>query len=208
MTSTRMVTSPRQEGWRLFGVILLVLTARCSYDSGMIYEGPKPLVVPYPVEREGEDFGYVDLRAEPERVGQLPEVRSYPQMGDLLTAINRTRSELRSLACSVTGGFDVKIGFIWYHTSTVDVAFVDVAKNRRKRAFRDLIQSYKTSVVDKCRKAGVINRHEIKRVFFCDEKRKGYCLRLFTLGSGRGADEAEPLWEATLPELTRFFAAM
>lgn len=172
----------------------------------MIYEGPKPLVVPYPVE--GEDFGYVDLRAEPERVGQLPEVRSYPQMGDLLTAINRTRSGLRSLACSVTGGFDVKVKVFWYHTSTVDVAFVDVAKNRRKRAFRDLIQSYETSVVDKCRKAGVSNRHRFERVIFHDEKRKGYCLRLFTQGFGEDADEAEPLWEATLPELTRFFAAM
>jgi hypothetical protein len=60
----------------------------------------QPLGIPY--HREVEDAGgasYIDLKREPQRIGEIPEAKQWPSLHRLLMQLNAPESRLMSTGC-------------------------------------------------------------------------------------------------------------
>src|SRR5437016_509085 len=96
----------------------------------------KPLGVPYrrnPKDKASHDF--IDLRTEPDRIAEIPEVASWPALKDALTTLNSAASKFGTLGCGC-----------WFHDQKppralvrawcyVDVCFADLRRNADPREF-------------------------------------------------------------------------
>lgn len=58
------------------------------------------------VRPDGENFGYFDLKRDPQRIDEIPELRDWPPLRKLVQSLNEQTSFFRTIACD-TGVLDV-----------------------------------------------------------------------------------------------------
>ena len=61
----------------------------------------QPLGVPYlRASEDGESSSFVDLKRQPERIDEIPELRSWPELKKLVSEINRPSGIFKTLGCA------------------------------------------------------------------------------------------------------------
>jgi hypothetical protein len=166
--------------------------------------------VPYPPADRPDgarNHGFVDLRANPALVLQIPEVRDSPGMQAVLTAINAPLSPLRSFGCEHTQpsalGAPVADGPSQSMGSYIDLAFVDADLNTKDRILelaRRIVTMLPMTVANWTSFDLLAER---LKYLAGREDRYGLFVRL--QGYGRDEDEARRVFESSMTLLAQVF---
>jgi len=96
-----------------------------------------PLPLPYvPINHEGHvRYEYIDLREEPERIDELPELKDAPELREAIKTLNGPESVFRTLGCEKAASDfphpTLKRKFVSYF----DLAFADWNDNQNLHTF-------------------------------------------------------------------------
>lgn len=169
----------------------------------------QPLGIPY--YRDASETGsasYVDLKAEPHRIAEIPEVTQWPCIKRLLVRLNAPQSQLMSLGCGVfVYPPELPQKPVWTAFAYVGYCFADLTKNEDARAyfpqFFHFNQHYRAKTNTN---ANVF--FELRETGFYDERRKGFSLDYIVRPWAQTQAELEQHIEAHLNDLHDFLPLM
>lgn len=102
-------------------------------EPGFIYyrAGELGPAVPYVSQRreESTNFGFADLRKQPELIPTIPEAQNNPGLMAMIAAANVPDGALMSIGCECVLWPEENQGFAMYIHSYLEVTFHDAAKN-------------------------------------------------------------------------------
>jgi hypothetical protein len=169
--------------------------------------GREDPVLDFPWTDPRGEFVYRDLKGHPERVAQLPEARQFPELGELLVALNSAGSPVETAKCDAwtTAEMDAeeeiyearyKIG------SYVDVVFCNGGDRYSFSAheqFARRVVGLLGGRADPAAAAEVC----LRRCFFAAgaEVREGFYCTLHVHGYGQHAESARRNWGAALRDV-------
>jgi len=148
---------------------------------------------------------YVDLKAFPERIGELDESRRYPVLASFLWEVNSPGSSLRTAKCNVWTttelSEDERVDFGLPHKvgSYVDLLFDRPELSSQLEPHLELGQK----IEDMLQRERLQAQAEIcvRQCLFHPEERWGYYLTLFVHGYGATPEEAEGEWTRAIGAL-------
>ena len=154
--------------------------------------------VPYgPADREDGDrnYGFVDLRDQPDLVDEIPEAKKSDGLAELLRAINAPGSALMSIGCEC-GAFSQEAaqegGPTRYIGSYVAITFRDPGRNSEPKALIDLARA----ILGRVR---IDERHIVTFEMILEPLKHFFgrsgCFELLVKPAGRGRCDQEA-WEA------------
>jgi hypothetical protein len=164
----------------------------------------KPMGVPYLRPPSDHSASYVDLRREPHRINELPELREWPALRDALAKINAEGSMFKTLGCAC-----------WFHkveppalpikcVAYVGFCYADVRGNLRPEPMYELFHCF-CERVQPVENSEPVVRFEVRRTAFYNENNQlGWSLDYFMLGQGIDRNAALVAPTAALSALVNF----
>lgn len=153
---------------------------------------------------------YVDLKRFPEKIGALPECRSFPLLRSLVSSVNAAESPIRTVKCDVWTthklAADERLDF---RLPSKTASYVDVVFDRpglRTRLDAHLRFAEKTQRALRAFRVRGQMDIVVRRCLFHPRKRWGYALTFFVHGYGATRAEATQQWGRGLSALTKALA--
>jgi hypothetical protein len=166
--------------------------------------------IPYPCTEPGPDgrrnYGYFDLKRQPELISKVPELKNTPELRRLVEAINNPDSLFRTLACEKAMGKSETSRFRKRLTSFVSIAFDVLAWNQRPGNYEMLFRAFEEFVgleYADCDAIGV--EFCIEPASFLNHGASGWCLTLWNYGYGSTEPETRRQWSRGVTLLEKFF---
>lgn len=173
-------------------------------------ESPTLFHVPYgPSNSDGTpQTSFVDLKAHPERIPFLPSCVGWPEIRDLLQALNAPKTPFMSLAADQAFSDSGHQGFAIALTSVVLLCYADIGHNR-KSIMQDLANDLRTRLSDLIQTAcNEMDRTlfldvvlELQPTRFHDEALDGWSLAVLMAAQGADAAEARTTWRTAVKAL-------
>jgi hypothetical protein len=151
---------------------------------------------PYPPKERDDDtnHGYFDLKRNPGKIPEIPEVQHWPELREFLTSVNDPRSLYRTLGCAVgvaqsdDSAYQIKVG------GYVDIAIEVLGFNTTKENFIDLVNQFAAYVDPPKQPMNIFIRFNVTPTVFGDHKMKGWSLNTYIWGYGQSETEAREMW--------------
>jgi len=171
----------------------------------------KPLGIPY--ARPADDpssHGYVNLREQPDFIGQLPELRNSPQLRALVETLNSADSLFETYGCEKWSeqwsnekfpGFNIRFG------SYVDLAFVDKTRCHTQETYHHLVNAFQQHVERGERLSDAMHAGFELTPTVSLNNESWWTLSVWLFGVGRSEKEAEHWWKETLRVFQSFIAS-
>ena len=179
-------------------------------DCVIIAEGGRGPVVPYPNVDHADgkkNYGFLDVKANPELIDSIPEVQGWPEFKQLLQVINGPESSLMSLGCEKSyfpyDGKATKFGITTYIGSYTDVAFSDIPMNQDRSNLLTLAQQIRDQINPIFANTGArvdLTLQQSPSLFGVPDC---WTIQLKLRGYGRDNDEARKMWGAGASELLK-----
>lgn len=142
---------------------------------------------------------FIDLRAEPQRLPEIEEVRAYPPLREFLLALNARSSPLGSVKCDAWSTselaeedqiFGAPLKFVAY----VDVVFQEPALQTSQARHEQFGQAL-CELLARAPELPCAAELVLRRCYFHDPvapgaSRDGYCLTLYVTGYGEEEEQA------------------
>lgn len=166
--------------------------------------------VPYfPVDRgDSINHGFFNLRNNPDLIPRVPEVIGWPELIELLYAINRPSGIFWSLG--IEKAFNGITAKSHPHVTTklvsyVDVAFADVPLNADQTNFERLATAIHQFGSQR-KIAELINIDmELGVADYAEQRLRGWCMTIWIGGFGASEDDARKAWYTVVKVFTDFF---
>ena len=147
---------------------------------------------------------YIDLKAHPEAIDELEEVRAFPELGELLRAINA--GPLATAKCdawfdTLMDVDDEPYAATWKCASYVDIFFAD----DRKFAPFEVQERLAREAVQRLRSAGDLPARcelTLRRAYF--DNREGLYWTVYAFGYGGAHGNAREAWHNCLKTIGRW----
>ena len=170
----------------------------------------KHTAIPYvPVKREHrENHGYIDLKRNPERVDDVPEIQSEPELREFIKELNHARSLFRSAGCDTNHGPHDDPIYKYGMSSFVTLVYEIVDWNCNARNFRELYDEFCKflSHAPEPLPEPVEIVFELQFVTFGEhEGKKAHGLTIDVRAWGRDAANARHIWADALRIVRSFF---
>jgi hypothetical protein len=171
--------------------------------------GENVLGVPYlPVDHgESINHGYVDLKSDPSKIQNIPEVTGWPKYIALLGAINSPHSPYRSLGCEKSYSDyenpeqpQLRRKLVSY----TDIAFAHPPLNTSPIPFEEMMWAYAQFAQNREFAQFVIFDPELTRTHFITDGLEGFSITIWIGGFGETDDEAFTAWESVISIFTEF----
>jgi hypothetical protein len=156
-----------------------------------IVEGPQDEQVPkFPPEA-----GYIDLRAHPEAIEQVPAARQYVPLRNFLTSINGAESVFctAGVFTKCDSPAAVSAGPAYEFASQAGIVFAEPSLNWERRHYEDLASTLK-QLLERDAADSVRAALRISPCDFKHENRRGFCLSIRLVAEGSSAQQAELRW--------------
>ena len=163
----------------------------------------KPLGVPYfrPSE-DTESNSFIDLKEQPERIDEIPELRSWPELEKVVRRINIPSGIFKTLGCAE---FVYKNESPKYRLHTyVDFCFAESMANKDQGNFYDLFHRFTEYVGTLKPPDDLVIKIELRRTAFYNENITGWCMEYWVLGVGETLNEARANPDAGFKILEEF----
>jgi hypothetical protein len=165
--------------------------------------------VPYePVQRPDghHNFGYVDLKKEPEKIDSIPELQDAPELKELVRELNDPRSLFRSVGCEKALGPNSHPVYNCKLTSFVIVVFEILDWNHEEN-YNRLFQEFNEAMAVPKRMIPDFTsiQFEIHPVTFNAHQRRAAGLTIWVNGYGRNEAEAKENWKAGVAVTQEYF---
>jgi hypothetical protein len=141
---------------------------------------------------------YLDLRENPQTVGQIPAARQYPPLRDFLITVNGPESIFATSdattkadePAAVPGGgyeFASQAGLVFAapHFNWDPVHYIELCSSLKELLERDPSDAVRAAL-------------KISPCHFTEEGRRGYCLGIRLVAEGNSAQQAELRWGLAL----------
>ena len=153
------------------------------------------------------NHGYIDLKRNPGRVEEIPELEDVPEFKGLVRELNHPRSIVRSLSVEKALGPNADALFNRKLTSFVRICFEILPWNFDDENYRRLFDMFKdgTERIPNTPELLIIE-FEVDPASFQDHNATGWALTIWTNGFGRTDQEARENWGTGLSILQDFFA--
>ncbi len=165
------------------------------------------LGVPYP---KGEsptstNIGYFDIKLLPEKIDLFPELQGWPELKELVRAVNKTNSIFRSLRCDVAQSKITRDGFRHKISSYITLAF-EILEWNSKENFKQLHDKF--LVFAKTQVVRVDNTVEfvLEPTSYNEHAYTAWSVDLWNHGFGRTGKEAKQNWLSGLHIIKAFVA--
>lgn len=170
----------------------------------------KVLGIPY-FKHDAGSHSYVNLREEPQRIDEIPELKECPTFRDFVAALNSSQSPFQTFGCD-KGKHD------WSHAqysgctvrygSYLDVAFVD-REISHVDSYRDLIRRFRQHASEN----HASGFHSMMHVYCAvrptvSPNGNWWTLSLHNFGVGRADDEAHHWWEHCIRHTQDFLLSL
>jgi hypothetical protein len=174
--------------------------------------GENHLTVPYGTAQRDDstNYGYVDLKANPELVPTIPEVRDWPELEALLIVLNSPTSLYRSLGCEKSFSPymndevpELKVKLVSY----IDIAFIDEEFNKVGASFEEMMGAYADFAQRQPFAKYVIFDPELTKTRYRDENVDGWCISVWIGGFGSDEASARSAWRTVIDVFTSFVAS-
>jgi hypothetical protein len=167
--------------------------------------------IPYqPVDRPGghSNYGYVDLKRNPEKIDDISELQDVPALKALVKELNHERSIVRSLSVEKALGPNADPAFQPKLTSFVRICFEILPWNFHVDNYRKLFDTFKDGVRRMPNLPDLLTMEfEVDPASFRDHNNvSGWAMTIWTHGFGRTDKEATDHWTIGLSTLQDFFA--
>ncbi len=167
--------------------------------------------IPYvPAKRQfRENYGYIDLQRNPERVNEVPEIQGEPELREFVMEINHRRSLFRSAGCDTNYGPHAHPVYKYGMSCFVTMVFEIVDWNCNAAAFEGVYEEF-------CRFLSQVPHplpepveviFEQQYVTFGEHGgKKALGLTVDVRSWGRDEADARRIWANALRIVQRFFA--
>ena len=165
--------------------------------------------IPYPAQARSEsyNYGYVDLKRNPEKVSEIPELQDLQELAELVQTLNRADSIFRTLGCerslskSDDPQFRVKL------VSYVDIAFEVLGWNHREN-FVELFNLFLAHLQERdlmvALPDAIAVEFETAPCFYADHGFSGRLVTIWNYGYGDNENEAIDMWSSGLKVVRDF----
>jgi hypothetical protein len=175
----------------------------------------RPLPIPYPsIERvESTNYGYMDLKADPQLIDEIPELRDAPELRSLVAALNAPGSPFRSLGCEkvLSNHEDPENPHLHARfVSYVDIAFADMVKNSDRDLFVEMVEVFNSHCYEQ-RDAlphFLIASFDLRPSIYHQDGVEGWSVAAWVGGFGTDAEEARTTWAVGIKVLERFLTEL
>jgi len=172
-------------------------------------DDPK-LEVPW-ADVEDPSLRYYDLKAHPERIGSLVEVRRYPILGEALRRLNAPGSRFRTVKCGVGETDELT------QEEMMEVERADAGRAHKVGSYLDVLFEVPgfNYDVERYLQLGEKLEHRLEKIplpvqveftlrrcLFHDEEKWGYYVTLYLHVYGETAEDAGKNWNRAMEELT------
>jgi len=145
---------------------------------------------------------FVDLRAHPQELDKLEEVRRYPEMGEFLRAVNGPSAQLSSAKCDVWESDEIEPAEEIFGGTHKVGSYCDVILDRDRLSFAKQ-EAFAKRVAELLRRSPWIPASAelvMRRCLFrkAEEAASGFCITCFVVGYGKGRDTALRQWRIAL----------
>jgi len=145
---------------------------------------------------------FVDLRAHPEQVDELEEVRRYPEMGEFLRAMNGASSRLVTAKCDVWESCEIEPAEEIFEATHKVGSYCDVILERGRLSFTRQ-EAFVRRVAEILRGSPWIpasSEFVVRRCVFreAEASADGFCITCFLVGYGKGRAAALRQWRIAL----------
>ena len=153
---------------------------------------------------------YFDLKRHPELLSQLPEVRTFPELGDFLAGINSPKGILETAKCDAWASDEMNIedqifGAKWKFGSYVDLVFSAEVDRFSMETHESLVRRAVT-LLKKVPEIPASIELLIRRCYFStisqaqssDERRSGFYITSYVFGYGVDGEQARRQWAVAL----------
>lgn len=183
---------------------------------GAVFTG-EPVDSDWSVELGGEDpvlevpwaapdghRGYVDLRAQPERLEELEEARRFPELGEALRQINGARGIVQSVKCDAWESTEMEEAEKIFGASHKIGSYCDVIfREEAARVSFEQHEGFARKVCALLRQVPEIPASAefiVRRCLFHQgaEQREGCCITAYVFGYGKDGEAARRQWEIAL----------
>lgn len=172
--------------------------------------GKATLTIPYdPVQRdESYNYGYVDLKTNPNLIELIPEVQGWHELSELLQAINSSSSSFQSLGCEKSFSDFIDADYPELTTklvSYVEVAFSNINLNSKESNFEYVVDEIYTFSKNYSLENFIFVEYELTPTFYEKLNLRGWCLCIWVGGHGSSEQEARKNWASPITVLHDFF---
>jgi hypothetical protein len=138
---------------------------------------------------------YIDLRATPEAIGQVPAARQHLPLRNFLTSINSPESVFSTADVSTKCDSPAAIsaGLAYEFASQTGIVFAETSLNWERRHYEDLASTLK-QLLEREAADSVRVALRISSCDFKEEHRRGFCLSVRLVAEGSSAQQAELRW--------------
>ena len=137
----------------------------------------------------------IDLRANPEAIGQVPAAQEYLPLRNFLTSINGPESVFctAGVFTKCDSPAAISAGLAYEFASQAAIVFAETSLNWERRHYEDLASTLKQLL----ERDATDNARAALRISSCDfpqEKRRGFCMSIRLVAEGSSAQQAELRW--------------
>ena len=174
--------------------------------------GENNLAIPYwPIDHgDSVNYGYMDLKANPHLIADVPEAKNWPEMIALLEAINSPASACHSLGCE-------KSFSSWSRTeephlntkrvSYIDMAFDHIGLNADATLFDEMMGACAVFAQHRQFDRFVRFDSELTRTNYTRHNLNAWCLSIWLGGFGETETQARAAWATVVSVLNDFFSS-
>lgn len=162
------------------------------------------LKIPYRASQASgsANIGFIDLKAEPERITEIHELAAYPELEELVRQLNKQESSFRTLRVDTAKDIFRRRSFSRSAFSHLTISFENLGGEDDKRFYMEAHQSFSSYVsLLPVSNAIVIN---FVAVPLQVQTFRGWCLDIWLYGFGHSEDEARRNWLSGLTLLKKF----
>lgn len=177
--------------------------------AGRIRVSTLTTAVPYDAVDGGEEdrnYGFKDLRKNPESIDEIPELADSRAFRGLIEAINLPAGRFWSLACEkALSRSDEKPGFAWRVNGYVAVAFEFMPWNSVEEHFETFVSRASAYLDPRCPDDAIYFSAELAPTHYREADLHGWSLVLWTGAYGVDEADAKARWEAAVSLFADFF---
>lgn len=155
------------------------------------------LCLPYAAERSHDrvNHGYFDLRRNPIRISEVPELDGWPELAEMVRIANDRDSLFRTLGCEVVlMDLDDDPMLQKKLVSYVDIAFEILSLNTEKENYYRLYRRFGEFASPLQLPGNVSILFEICPTYFAAHEFQGWRVTLWNAGTGRTDGEVRAAW--------------
>jgi hypothetical protein len=164
--------------------------------------------IPYATFHEaGDRHEFVDLRAFPDAIKDLPEPQRWPELREFLVQLNQPAGAFLTLGCECADatGTTFPGGMTHKVASYVHVALSNLPLAQSEDAYFVLLGRFFKYAKDRSKAEPLIVEFEVDRFGFVDQKVEGWCLAVWVCGFGMDDASARAIWAEGLKFILDFF---